>query len=63
MYFLQNLPKNPQEKLKILIMTELATKKIRTEPELVPRLAGWLHSCMNPTIHILIIHELTKVFL
>jgi len=37
------LPTNPQEKLKILVMTELATRKIGAEPGLVPRLAGgWL---------------------
>jgi len=34
------LPKNPQEKLKILIMAGLATRKVVAEPGLVPRLAG-----------------------
>jgi len=36
MCFLQNLPKslqvNPQEKLKILVMAGLATKKVGAEP-------------------------------
>jgi len=34
------LPKNPQEKLKILVMAGLATRKVGAEPGLVPRLAG-----------------------
>jgi len=32
MCFLRNLPKNPQEKLKILVMARLATKKVGAEP-------------------------------
>jgi len=31
---------NPQEKLKILVMAGLATRKVEAEPGLVPRLAG-----------------------
>jgi len=47
MYFPQNLHKNPQvnpqEKPKVLVMAELATKEVGAEPGLVPRLAGgWL---------------------
>jgi len=43
MCFLRNLHKNPQEKLKVLVITGLATKKVGAEPGLVPRLAGgWL---------------------
>jgi len=39
----QNLQVNPQEKLKVIVMAELATKKVGAEPGLVPRLAGgWL---------------------
>jgi len=45
MCFLQNLHKNPQvnsqEKLKVLVMTELATKKVGDEPGLVPKPANW----------------------
>jgi len=38
-----NLPKNPQEKLKILVMAELATRKVGAGSGLVPRLVGrWL---------------------
>jgi len=40
MCFLRNLHKNPQEKLKVLVMAEFATKKVGAEPGLVPRLAG-----------------------
>jgi len=36
----QNLQVNPQEKLKVLVMAGLATKKVGAEPGLVPRLAG-----------------------
>jgi len=47
MCFLWNLHKNsqvnPQEKLKVLVMVGLATKKVGAELGLVPRLAGgWL---------------------
>jgi len=38
MCFLRNLHKNPQEKLKVIVMARLA--KVGAEPELVPRLAG-----------------------
>jgi len=31
MYFLRNFPKNPQEKLKILVMAGLATRKVGAE--------------------------------
>jgi len=40
MCFLRNLHKNPQEKLKVLVMAGLATKKVGAKPGLVPRLAG-----------------------
>ena len=40
MCFLRNLHKNPQEKLKVLVMAGIATKKVGAEPGLVPRLAG-----------------------
>ncbi|AES72440.1 hypothetical protein MTR_3g090790 [Medicago truncatula] len=47
MCFLRNLDKNaqvnPQEKLKVLVMAGLATRKVGAEPGLVLRLAGgWL---------------------
>jgi len=43
MSFLRNLHKNPQEKLKVLVMLGLAIKEVGAEPGLVPRLAGgWL---------------------
>jgi len=50
MCFLRNLSKNPQvnpqEKLKILVMAELVTKKVGAESGLMPRLAGgWLRPC------------------
>jgi len=32
MCFLRNLPKNPREKLKILAMARLATRKVGAEP-------------------------------
>jgi len=32
MYFLWNLPKYPQEKLKNLVMAGLATRKVEAEP-------------------------------
>jgi len=32
MCFLQNLHKNPQEKLKVLVMAGLATKEVGAEP-------------------------------
>jgi len=45
------LPKNLQEKLKVLVMAGLATKKVGAEPGLVPKLAGgWLHPCPLPKI-------------
>jgi len=40
MYFLQNLHKNPLEKLKVLLIAALATKKVGAESKLVPRLTG-----------------------
>jgi len=43
---LQNLHKNPQEKLKVLVMVGLVTKKVGAEPGLVPMLdGGWLRPC------------------
>jgi len=40
MCFLRNLHKNPQEKLKVLIIAGLVTKKVGAESGLVLRLAG-----------------------
>jgi len=40
MCFLRNIHKNPQEKLKLLVIVGLATKKVGAEHGLVPRLAG-----------------------
>jgi len=40
MCFLWNLHKNPQEKLKILVMAELSTRRVGADPGLMPRLAG-----------------------
>jgi len=40
MCFLRNLHKNPQEKREVIVMAGLATKKVKVEHGLVPKLTG-----------------------
>jgi len=54
--FAQKSQVNPQEKLKILVMTRLSTRRVGAEPGLMPMLAGgwlrpWLH-CLGIALNI-----------
>lgn len=52
-HVVRNLHKNPQDKLKVLVMAGLPTKKVGAESGLVPKLAGgWLRPCVGGSFYL-----------